>query len=182
MTSPPSSDDQKKVVMGIIASWIVSAVFLAVTYYALKDMQPFVIADDEQLIAVSLGLSALPLTIGIGWAARTRFFDQGIDGDTPAPGSPLDMTSRFIQNTSEQTLLFVIALLSFYYTAPGHTVALPLFAIWFCIARLAFWIGYRRENPVHRAFGFAGTFHPTIVILTISILTSAGWIPALNSN
>ena len=182
MSSSPPASDQMKVILGIIASWVVAAAFYTATFLILLETRWLSSAEPQTLFSLSLTFSAAPLAFGIGWAARTRHFEQDIDGAAPASGSPLDLTLRFVQNTVEQTVLFVIALFSFYTNAADYAMMLPVMAIWFVVARIAFWIGYRRENSVHRAFGFAGTFHTTIVILTISILASFEWFPALNLN
>ena len=181
MSEQPASTDRKKILVGIAASWIAAAVFISSAFIVLIETRLLFRYGPPELLVFSLALAAAPLAAGIGWAARTRFFDQDIDGRAPTPGSPLELTQRFIQNTSEQTTLFTLALLSFWFATPKFLILLPIFAVWFCIARLAFWIGYRRNNPVHRAFGFAGTFHPTIVILLFSVFASAGWIASLSA-
>jgi hypothetical protein len=41
---------------------------------------------------------------------------------------------------------------------------IPILVAWWMIARALFWIGYHRD-PLHRAIGFAATFHPTVAVL-----------------
>ena len=41
---------------------------------------------------------------------------------------------------------------------------LPVLVGLFVVGRVAFWIGYH-QSPLSRAFGFATTFYPTVVVL-----------------
>lgn len=159
---------QRAVFKGIVASWALSALFIWAGYQLVIRLEPL----SDWSITKSLGFTLIcggwTLLVGIGWAARTRHFSSNIDGSKPVNGSPLDITLRYITNTVEQLLLFAIACFGFVAAFPTLAVhLLPVMGIWFLIARLLFWIGYRR-NPVKRAIGFAGTFHPTIVLLAVA--------------
>ena len=88
-----------------------------------------------------------------------------------APESRDEIDARVLQNTVEQ---LVLALCLWPPTAyllagdgPGVAVAL---GIGFCLARLAFWVGYHRA-PSLRAFGFAATFYPTVMALAWAVLS-----------
>ncbi|MFD3190574.1 MAPEG family protein [Sedimentitalea sp. HM32M-2] len=113
----------------------------------------------------------LVLIAMIGRLAQRRFFDDAlIDGEEFAPGSPAWVDQRVLSNTMEQ-LVLAIAVWPFVAFAAGGAVVLAL-GVGFGIARLAFWIGYHAAPPL-RAFGFAGTFYPTILA---AIWTLAIWI------
>lgn len=97
-----------------------------------------------------------------------RFTDLSmINGGDFAPGSAGDIDNKVLRNSIEQ-LALALAIW------PGAAVALAgqgpgviaVLGVGFALARLAFWIGYRLSPPL-RAFGFAATFYPTLLV--------AGW-------
>jgi len=103
----------------------------------------------------------LVLALMIGRIASRRFFDDAlIDGAEPAPGSPADIDQRVLRNTGEQ-LVLALAIWPFAALTLGGAVAIGL-GLSFALMRLLFWIGYRWSPPL-RAFGFAGTFYPTVL-------------------
>ena len=164
------STDQKLVFKGILFAWLLSALFIGTGVWLTKLNGWFDQAEALDILGFSFVIPAVSLAIGIGWAAKTRHGEITIDGSTPQAGTPLDLTLRYIRNTSEQIVLFVLSAVSLCAASlPVAKVLLPTLGIWFGLARLAFWIGYRKR-PVFRATGFAATFHPTVVVLSISSL------------
>jgi len=153
------------VLAGIITSWVIASLFIYLGY----NLNVFE-GDRNQAVGFALIVAALSLAWGIGLAAKTRHLSQNIDGTAPAEGTPLDLTLRYISNTSEQLLLFSLAVISFGLVANESLVIrlLPVLGIWFVIARALFYIGYR-YNPLARSIGFAGTFHPTLILLFYSL-------------
>lgn len=112
----------------------------------------------------------LVLAAMIGWLARRRFFDDAlIDGADFAPGTGPWVDQRVLANTVEQTLLALCLWPPSAYLligdGPGVVVTL---GVGFTVARLAFWIGYRRA-PALRAFGFAATFYPTLGVVIFAL-------------
>ena len=80
----------------------------------------------------------------------------------PCRGSTLDLTLRYVTNTTEQVVLFVLAAACLALVDAGQaSVVLPVLGLWFAVARAMFFFGYR-FNPIARSVGFAATFHPTI--------------------
>ena len=165
MNIAPSSAEKIAVLKGISFSWILALAFIAFGYKGLRHAK---IADSwstPQALGFALACAAWTLIFGIGWAARTRYFSSNIDGTAPDEGSALDITLRYIRNTSEQALIFALAATAFAAASPiVATTLLPVMGVWFIIARGLFWIGYR-SSPLRRATGFAATFHPTIALL-----------------
>ncbi|KIT18062.1 MAPEG family protein [Jannaschia aquimarina] len=145
------------------------ALFLVVVVPLLSLFRALSPVSPDDALAVALALPALCLAAGVGWAARLRFGGDSIDGTAPASGSGLDLTLRYVRNTTEQTVLFALASGALYLSAPlvAAWVLTPL-AFWFAAMRIAFWVGYRRA-PHLRALGFAGTFHPTVGLLLLSL-------------
>jgi uncharacterized membrane protein YdbT with pleckstrin-like domain len=166
----PSPQDRASVLKGILTAWGLSIAFIVTGVWLQTQFAILSFATFGKTAAFSLALSLLPLAAGIGWAARTRHFEQNIDGSAPAPGTPLHLTRRYIENTLEQTLLFFGASCALFFAAPAFSAAvLPIMAIWFCIARALFYFGYNRR-PLARAVGFASTFHPTLALIAAAII------------
>lgn len=123
-------------------------------------------------INVALYISFLPggvvLALMIGWIAARRFFDGDvIDGQTPPPGSRLDIDRRVTLNTVEQ---LVLAFATWPIVALVHSgVTVVVMGAAFAVARILFWVGYHISPPL-RAFGFAATFYPTLFALAWSAL------------
>lgn len=165
-----SGHEQRGVIMGIGLAWVLSGSFLFAGWKLSVHFDWFAQTTQMQSLAYTLILPALSLVMGIGWAARTRFFQQDIDGSDPDAGTPLDITRRYIQNTTEQLLVFTIAAICFSTLLPDISPSiLPVFGLWFFMARMMFWIGYI-ISPMGRAIGFASTFHPTIALLVFALL------------
>ena len=99
----------------------------------------------------------------IGRLAQRRFFDDAIiDGGELAGGAEIDR--RVLVNTTEQLVLALCiwpaAAVMLGAEGPG---AIMVLGFAFALARVAFWIGYHRAPPL-RAFGFAATFYPTVLV------------------
>ncbi len=163
MTTTPQ--DRRAVFIGILCAWVLSAAFIGLGVSigsqsgVMRDWTVF------KALGFAVSLSGVPLVLGIAWAAQTRHFVSNVDGSRPATGSRLDILLRYVWNTTEQAVLFLIAAIGFGQAFPEFApVFLPVMGCWFVIARLAFLFGYF-FNPLARAFGFAATFHPTIALL-----------------
>lgn len=107
-------------------------------------------------------LLGLPLVAAIVWIANHRFFTPTLIEGARGGEAALELHLSILQNTHEQTLLAALAQLGLSLLLPVAWLALlPLWSLWFLVARAAFWFGYVRA-PVGRAYGFAGTFYPTM--------------------
>lgn len=99
----------------------------------------------------------------VGRLAQRRFFDDAIiDGQPLAGAAAIDQ--RVLTNTAEQLVLALAVwpAAAVLLGAEGPGVILVL-GIAFALARLAFWAGYHRA-PALRAFGFAASFYPTVLV------------------
>lgn len=160
---------RRAVIRGIAIAWLLSLAFVSAGWVLVQRAGFFDDWSAWQVAALSALLAGFALAAGIGWAARTRHFVSNIDGTRPDPGSPLDLVLRYVTNTAEQLLLFCIACAAMAAAAPDVARSLlPVMAVWFLLARAAFWIGYRRQ-PLGRAVGFAATFHPTLVLMVVAL-------------
>ncbi len=160
-----TSSDKFKVLKGIITAWICSAAFIGIGCWLSISLGWFSKYTINEIVAITLIPPTFSLVAGIAWAARTRHFKQNIDGSAPLNGTALDITLRYISNTTEQVIIFTLATICLAISAPKlSTSLLPILGCWFLIARVLFWIGYKK-SPLSRAVGFASTFHPIILML-----------------
>ncbi len=119
-----------------------------------------------EIFALGMFLAILPMVIMIGKIAGMRFFSIGIDGSST---KLIDISVKILNNTHEQTLLFMIASLALTISIPEDRLAMtPILAVFFILARMNFWYSYY-NNAIKRAYGFAATFYMSILILVCSI-------------
>ncbi|KZY33083.1 hypothetical protein A3731_03710 [Roseovarius sp. HI0049] len=99
----------------------------------------------------------------IGRLAQRRFFDDAIMDGGPLSGAA-EIDRRVLVNTVEQLVLAMAvwpaAAVLLGNQGPGVILGL---GVAFAVARLAFWAGYH-VAPALRAFGFAATFYPTVLV------------------
>ena len=103
------------------------------------------------------------LMLMVGRLAQRRFFDDAIiDGEAFSGAAAIDQ--RVLSNTVEQLVLAMAVwpAAAVLLGAEGPGVILVL-GVAFAVARLAFWVGYHMAPPL-RAFGFAATFYPTVLV------------------
>ena len=108
------------------------------------------------------GLVALLM---VGRLAQRRFFDDAIIDEQPlVPGSAAGIDQRVLTNTVEQLALALCiwpaAAVILAADGPG---VITVLGVNFAVMRLVFWVGYHRAAPL-RAFGFAASFYPTILV------------------
>ncbi|WP_246594366.1 MAPEG family protein [Mameliella sediminis] len=137
--------------MGLGAIWAVMVVWLGPVW---KDV-PLGMA-----LAVAGVCAGLPLLLMIGRLAQRRFFDDAlIDGGPLSEAAGID--DRVLRNTVEQCVL-AACIWPLAGLVLGSGTVLTLGA-GFLLARLAFWLGYHLSPPL-RAFGFAASFYPTVLV------------------
>lgn len=111
------------------------------------------------------------LILAIGTLARHRFLTPAdIDGSGLTSGTArAQVLQAVLQNTLEQSVIAVVAHLFWASIMPfGAQAAIPAAVVLFVIGRIFFVEGYAKGAGA-RAFGFALTFYPT-VILTVGAL------------
>jgi len=137
---------------------------------------PAALADRFALTLRWDSLVLLCLVLAVGNLARHRFFSPAdIDGGGLTAGTDrARVFQAVLQNTLEQTLIAVLAhLLWTAATPPSWHGAVPAAALLFAIGRACFIAGYAGGAPA-RAFGFALTFYPS-VLLTLGAIGSIVW-------
>lgn len=130
-------------------------------------------ADLAERLATTLRWDAavlLCLVAAIGNLARHRFFTPAdIDGGgLSAATDRARVYQAILQNTLEQTVIAVIAHLVWAAATPAAwSAAVPAAVVLFVVGRAAFAFGYGR-GAAARAFGFAITFYPTVLLSLIA--------------
>jgi len=167
------SDKQVGVVKGMLTAMALT--IFVITIAVVFDPFSFAgINGVERRLAVlgfSLILPTLVLIISIGRLARHRFFSpEDIDGSALSSGTKrATLLQCLLQNTLEQFIITVVVYLIWALTMPVAWLSvLPLNALLFAIGRFTFFAGYENGAPA-RAFGFALTFYPTVLLMLILI-------------
>jgi uncharacterized MAPEG superfamily protein len=142
------------------ATGVLTFLLLLVALYMFLPPPELVISPlDRLFLALRCdAIAALTLMAGIQAVASQRGQSDAINPLAGKDPPSMQVHSRYIQNTLEQLVLFVVgtAALSTYLDA--HTARiLPALTVVFVVARLAFWRGYLRD-PMARSLGMAGTF------------------------
>lgn len=112
------------------------------------------------------------LAASIAALARHRFFTPSdIDGGGLSDATPTTkILQSVLQNTLEQMVLALVIHLIWAAAMPWRwQAAIPVAAILFFLGRALFWRGYAHGASA-RAFGFALTFYPTVVMLFMLVL------------
>ena len=129
------------------------------------------LADRLAYSARWLAFAALPLFAMVAAVGNARFLSEAIDPTLGTGDRKMLVDGRVADNTTQQTLLFACGLLGLAASLPPEWMGVVrAAAIWFVVARIAFWIGYR-IHPLHRAFGFASTAY-----LNLGLLLAAAWL------
>ena len=140
-------------------------------------MEPAVLAPDataSDRLAFALCADtfiALWLGVSIGLLARHRFFTpEDIDGGGLTRGSETaNVMQATLQNTLEQTVLAVLVHLAWATLMPASWImAIPAAVMLFVSGRVLFARGYR-GGASSRAFGFALTFYPSVLMLVFVV-------------
>jgi hypothetical protein len=152
------NSDQRVVAIG--ASSGIAAMLLSV--WLLTGVLPPPAIVDQLAERLTYGLRAnlvavLPLFVMVITIANGRFASDAIDPTRGAETRIQEINGRVLENTLQQSFLFAIASLTASTLLPiGKLQVVWACAIWFVIARSAFWIGYRK-HPLYRAPGMSGT-------------------------
>lgn len=159
----------------LVSTWIFSLVY----YVGVKEIVTWrpdywSVADRLALMIQCSIVSLVPAIAAIAVVATQRLNPDMWIGQEVKRYSALDINNRFILNTVEQFILFVVGLSGIALFAPFQEAhSIPVLTSLFLLGRALFWYGYHK-NPYLRAFGFGITFYPTIGVyiwLLIRMLT-----------
>lgn len=159
----------------LVGTWIFSlAYYIGVKQFIVWRPDFWSVADRLALMIQCSIVSCVPAIAAIAVVAIQRLNPDMWIGQEVKRYSALDINNRFILNTVEQFILFVVGLSGIALFAPYHQAhSIPVLTSLFLLGRALFWYGYHK-NPYLRAFGFGITFYPTIgvyVWLLVRMLT-----------
>ena len=171
------TDKQVGVLKGMAAGLAITAASLSLATIGV--LEPLVPAPDAALMSALKWdtLIVVCLTLNIAVLARHRFFTpDDIDGGGLSKGTPTaQLLQSILQNTLEQTVLALGVHAIWASTMPQTwQPAVPAAAAMFVVGRIMFWRGYSK-GATARAFGFALTFYPSVVMLLIIVAHLAVW-------
>lgn len=163
--------DQKVVATGAASG--IAAMVLAMWLLSTRILPPpagvETLADRLGYALRWIAFAALPLFAMIAAVGNARFSGAAIDPTRGAEDPKMIVNGRVADNTTQQFLLFLAGSLGLAASLSAqHIQVIGAAAIWFVVARLAFWIGYRID-PLYRAFGFASTAYLNLGLLLASL-------------
>jgi hypothetical protein len=166
--------DQKIVAVGA-ASGVATMVVAVAGIYHLWPSNPD-LADVSSRLAYALqanAIAAVPLLLGIITVGNNRFLSEAIDPTIQKGDIATQINSRFVENTMQQFILFLVATTALSANlSPAQMRIIAAATIVFVIARIAFWIGYRIQ-PIYRAFGMAATAYLNVGLLGFALWKAA---------
>lgn len=110
-------------------------------------------------------LAILPFFVMMVNVGNRRFLSSAIDPTRHAENASMEIDGRVTDNTLQQNFVFFVASLALSVVVPFiYLHAVWATAIWFVIARTAFWIGYR-VHPLFRAPGMSGTAYLNLAMI-----------------
>lgn len=134
--------DQRAVLAGMAGATVFSVLFVLLGA-TLVDLSPPSVTSPGERIAYALRCdfwAGLALLAGIGRVAGERFFSNQIDGAVPAQGRGLQVNRAYIQNTTEQIILLLIAHAGLALViSEDSLIVIPLLVSLFLVGRVAFW-------------------------------------------
>ena len=164
---------QRSVVGGMASAvLVVVLVFLAASQVTFFNSETRDLWYRLNTAALSSLLPTLTLFICIARLANHRFLTpEDIQGSAQTSGTiKARVLQSLLQNTLEQGSLALPVYAAVSLFAPGRLLALvPAAAAMFVIGRVLFFIGYPKGAP-SRAFGFALTFYPTVLLSLIGVI------------
>ena len=167
------NNSQKTVLTGAISG----VVAMALSVYALTTMvlgEPHLGAYVYRF-AYALQwdvLALLPLMAGYVVVGNARFLSDAINPLDQKESPAMIVDARVLDNTLQQTVIFIPATLAAVTLLPPHYLQLiPAVVIVFLVARILFWVGYR-IHPLYRAFGMAATGYLNLGLLAYCIYST----------
>ena len=162
--------DQKKVAIGAV-SGVVSMITLVVfLYWLLPSIENMNETLDRIVFTFWMNAVAiLPLFAGIIVVGNNRFLTDAIDPLRHAESRVIEINERYIDNTLQQYLVFLVGTVALSTFLDGQSMKLIVaLTVVFILARIVFWVGYRIDS-LYRAPGMAATIYMNLGII-LSVL------------
>ncbi|MGL5335187.1 MAG: MAPEG family protein, partial [Enterovibrio sp.] len=164
--------EQRGVVVGIALATLLSiGLFFLAAFYGKATIAAEATTEFRlKFLASCFLILSLPLIICIARLAKHRFFTpEDLNGSALSHGSAqAKLLQALLQNTLEQAVLAVFVYFACAFLFPPYLLPLiPTAACMFLVGRLLFFLRYTGGASA-RAFGFAFTFYPTILLSGIA--------------
>jgi hypothetical protein len=160
------TSEQKIVAVGAVSG--VALMVAAVSVLTVMLPVPGIREDVGARLAYTLRANVfalIPFFIMIMMVGNERFFSDAIDPTRHAENRVMEINGRVADNTLQQNFVFAVATHAASTIVPSHYLQVVwACAIWFVIARFAFWVGYR-IYPLYRAPGMAGTAYMNLALI-----------------
>lgn len=160
------------IILAALCLWQSGVLITSVSSYSISDIGMMTVLERLQFAIRWMLLPLSLLMIAIGRMARHRFTSPAdIDGGVASNGSvKTRVLQSLLQNTLEQAVLACFVYLIWAAVMPAHYMsAIPLAATAFVLGRILFFSGYQ-SGASHRAFGFALTFYPSVLMLLVLLV------------
>ncbi len=160
----------------MLSAMLISIVLVIVGFNlcTIFNIEPSDFSIKNKWLTLAFFLLVIPYLISIGLLAKHRFFTPAdIDGSGLTTGtSKAKILQARLQNTLEQFVLATIVYCGWFAFMPLSSImTIPLASAAFFIGRLLFFMNYEK-GAGSRAFGFALTFYPTVVMIISSLVYS----------
>ena len=167
---PPARLNLRHPALGMLAASVVAATVWAATFGLLPPLEGMTASGPRLLFAIECAAVSLlfTLVLGIESVAHERLLSDAFDPLAGRETRRLRINQRFIENTSEQSVLFLLGLLALsHYCDSGSSMrAVVACSVVWVLGRLAFWVGYH-VAPQHRVAGLVGTAQSLAVLLYV---------------
>ena len=173
--------EQRGVALGMASAFLVALAILALAaIFGGARIAPSASVEFRlEILAASLMAPAIALFVCIARLAKHRFFTpEDINGSALTEGSSrARLLQALLQNSLEQLALAVPVYIACAFLFPNGFLGLvPAAAAMFFVGRVLFYLGYA-GGARSRAFGFAFTFYPTVLLGLIALYFLANRFP-----
>lgn len=171
---------QRVALSGVVASLFFSFSYILIAGLYLNFDMPVMDSMVSKMVfaAYCSAFAALPLMLGhLAIIVRKLIHPESLVGDDSVPiGSRLDVHIRFVNDTSNHLILFVVVLFNLAPLLEGDFLRLmPAMTSWFILARFSYWLAYL-ISPPYCVFGSAATLAPSVFFLCLCIAHLLRWI------
>jgi uncharacterized MAPEG superfamily protein len=164
--------DAAKKTVAVGAASGIAGMFALVTILSLALPAPSDIETLVDRLAFALKLNVfavLPFLVMIITVANSRFLSEAIDPLAQKESTSQLVDGRVTDNTLQQNFVFFVGTLALSTVLEArHLQVLTAATIVFVLARIVFWIGYRR-HPLYRAPGMSATGYLNLGVLGATI-------------
>jgi len=162
--------EQKIVGVGAASGVAVMVLLVLALYSIIPDVPGMSESINRIAFALQMNVFAvIPLFLMLITVGNERFLSDAIDPTRHAESKMMEVDGRVADNTLQQNVVFLIGTLALATLIPPEaTKVLAALATVFVLARIVFWVGYRK-NPLYRAPGMAATAYMNLGILLTCI-------------